>query len=111
MPILELPCHANHGLITPVILAHPDPERATRLCRQVTAVIDTGAQPTSIREHIAVDLELPLIRRVGLDAVNNTSECPVYRAWLQIPFTDTDKTYHLKSLDILGVNPPPYLIV
>ena len=104
MPRFPMRCHKTHGLVVPIKLVNP----ATKEFMQLDSVLDTGADRTAIRDDIAMQLELPIVRKSFIDSVNRRTPCLIYTAVIQFILTKARKPYlhNVGKTNVVGISLP-----
>lgn len=110
MGTISLKCIDNR-VIVPVVVSHPNPK--ARKSEGTTAMVDTGADMTTLRLDVAQALNLPLLDIVRFSSVSSTSFCPIFSARVQLVSRnyDTGKVetaYRTRTpISVCGASLPP----
>lgn len=99
-------------MILPVIFSHPDKEFGTDNGFKVNAVLDTGADYTTVHWELTRDLDLPVVNFTHIKSATDVIECPVFVTRLYMQFSEVDVfEYPVKHVIAAPLPGKPYCLI
>lgn len=94
----------ENQLVVPAIISHPNPKVSQHF--PTSAIVDTGAEFTTLRLEDAMGLGLPYIGSIDVSSVSSTDICPVFSAKVAIA-NDSEIIYRTRRIiHVIGTNLP-----
>ena len=99
-------------MILPVIFSHPNKEFGTDKGFKVEAILDTGADRTTVHWGLTRDLDLPVVNFTYIKSATDVIECPVFVTRLHMQFSETEAfEYPVKHVIAAPLPSKPYCLI